>query len=281
MKKILLTGGTGFIGSNILDEIVKYFAVTILIRKKILKKRKNINYLYFDSPNNLSNLLKKKEFDTIIHCATHYKKKHDESDIKKMIDANIYIGNIILENYKKLKFTKFINFTSVWEDFNGIKDNPPNLYAALKLSFSNIIKFYKKECRDVSFYNLYLSETFGENDVRKKLLPTMKSNYKKNLMSSVVSKNLNINIINMKDVISAVNLILNKNIKDGDYAIINKKSINISDLFFKFNKTKGRKLKIKWVSNKVLIEKMINYKKIPGWKPKNSSMKDLIKYIDD
>ena len=281
MKKILLTGGTGFIGSNILDEIVKYFEVTILIRKKKLKKKKNINYLYFDSPNNLSNLLKKKEFDTIIHCATHYKKKHDESDIKKMIDANIYIGNVVLENYKKLKFTKFINFTSVWENFNGIKDNPPNLYAALKLSFSNIIKFYKKEYRDVSFYNLYLSETFGEKDVRKKLLPTMKSNYKKNLRSSVVSKNLNINIINMKDVITAVNLILNKNIKDGDYAIINKKSINISDLFFKFNKTKEKKLKIKWVTNKVLIEKMINYKKIPGWKPKNSSMKDLIKYIDD
>ena len=40
MKKILLTGGTGFIGSNILDEIVKYFEVTILIRKKILKKKK-------------------------------------------------------------------------------------------------------------------------------------------------------------------------------------------------------------------------------------------------
>ena len=34
MKKILLTGATGFIGSNILNELSKEFKITILIRKK-------------------------------------------------------------------------------------------------------------------------------------------------------------------------------------------------------------------------------------------------------
>ena len=281
MKKILLTGGTGFIGSNILRDIAKYYDVTILIRnKRILKANKKIKYLYFNGPENLSNLLKKRKFEVIIHCATYYKKSHVENDIKKMIDANIYIGSIILENYKKIRFTKFINFTSVWENFDGIKNNPPNLYAALKLSFSNIIKFYKKEYKDVSFYNLYLSETFGQEDIRGKILPTLKSNYNKDLTTTINSKNLSVNIINIKDIILALKLILHKKTKSGNYAIINKKSFGIYDLISKFNKVKKKKIKLKWKSKKIIKEKMIAYKKVPGWKPRFSSINDLIKYID-
>jgi len=282
MKNILLTGGSGFIGSNIIGKIKKKFDVSILIRnKKHIKKNSNVNYLYFKNLKNLSQLLKKKKFDTIIHCATYYKKNHNENDIKKMIDANIHLGNILLESYEKTKFTKFINFTSVWENYNGIKNNPANLYAALKLSFSNIINFYKKKYNKVSFYNLYLSETFGLNDKRKKLMPILKSNYKKNLKSTIVSNKLILNIVNVKDIVLALNLILTKNIKPGNYGIINRKKIDVGSLIYRFNKLKEKKLKIKWGALKILNEKLINYKKIPGWKAKNSSINDLIRYIDE
>ena len=55
----------------------------------------------------------------------------------------------------------------MWENYNGIKKNPPNLYAAHKQSFSNILNFYQKSIKDVKFYNLYLSQTFGKNDNRE------------------------------------------------------------------------------------------------------------------
>ena len=280
MKKILLTGGSGFIGKNILEELSKSYKITSLIRKK--KKitiHKNINFLYFKDLNYLDQILKKEKFDIIIHCATHYKKIHNENDIKKMIDANIYLGNIILDNYKNIKFTKFINFTTVWENFDGLNNNPPNLYSAYKLSFSNIIKFYQKQLPKVNFYNLYLSETFGLNDKRKKILSTIKKNYKKNSPTTIVSKNLSINIINIKDIVLAIKIILTKKIKKGSYALVNNKQTSVHQLINEFNKLNKKKIKSIWISSKIIKEKMFNYKKVPGWFPQNSSIKDLIKYI--
>ena len=100
MKKILLTGGTGFIGNNILNQLSKRFKFTILIRNKNHKTNKNVKKLYFKNLNDLNKLLKKERFNTVIHCATLYKKNHETKDIKKMIEANIHLGNIILENSK-------------------------------------------------------------------------------------------------------------------------------------------------------------------------------------
>ena len=73
MKKILLTGATGFIGSNILNELSKEFKITILIRKKKIINNK-INKIYFNNLKQLDKLLKKKKFDIIINCVTLYKK---------------------------------------------------------------------------------------------------------------------------------------------------------------------------------------------------------------
>ena len=38
---------------------------------------------------------------------------------------------------------KFINFSTVWENYNGKKDNFFNLYSVYKKNFSNIMKYYE------------------------------------------------------------------------------------------------------------------------------------------
>ena len=77
MPNILLTGATGFIGSNILKAIKLNNKVFVLQRfnsKIIINKSNNIKILKFKDYNSLSNKLKKIKVNTIIHCATHYKK---------------------------------------------------------------------------------------------------------------------------------------------------------------------------------------------------------------
>ena len=119
MFKILLTGATGIVGSNILKELSQNNQIFILIRKKPTQKKffhKNIIFVKFIDYEELNKKLKKLKVDIVIHCATHYIKNHNYKDIKKLINANILLGNIILENLLDMKVKKFINFSSVSQD---------------------------------------------------------------------------------------------------------------------------------------------------------------------
>ena len=225
-------------------------------------------------------MLKKKRFDIIIHCATLYKKEHAIEDISEMIEANLHLGNKILENCNNLKCKKFINFTSVWENYNGIKKNPPNLYSVQKIAFTELMNFYKKKYEFTKFYNLYLSQTFGENDKREKLFNILKKNYKNSKVSNLASSIFHMNLLNVSDVVKAVKILINKNILSGSYGVINFKTTDILKLIQKFNKVNEKKIKYKIISNKIIKEKNIKYVTIPGWKPKNSNIKDMINYLE-
>ena len=278
MAKILLTGATGFIGSNILEEIKKDNQVFVIQRKKSkkkIKKSKNIKILKFNDYNLLSKKLSKIEVDIIINCAAHYKKEHKHKDIFKFIESNILLGNIILENIKNLKAKKFINFSTTWENINKNKLYPKNLYAAYKKGFNNIIEFYKNKLPNIKFFNLIIGDTFGINDNRTKLINTLRKNYHKDKISNIVSKNLYLNLINVDDIVSAVKMILKKEIQAGNYVLKNSKYFNIYKLIKFINQNNDKKMNIKWESNKIIKDEILNYKELKSWKPKQSNIKDI------
>ena len=283
MKNILLTGSTGFIGSELLKYLSNYNKVYITVRKKykINLNNKNINKIYFNSYKNLSYKIKKLKIDTVVHCATHYVKNHKFEDIKKLSESNILFGNIILENLKIMRVKKFVNFSTVWENYDGKKDNYYNLYSAYKASFRKIISFYKKKNKNIRFLNLAISDTFGLGDKRKKIVNLLKTNYKRNVVTKVVSKNLYINLLNVKDIVRAIKLILKKNYKSDTYILKNKNNFKIYDIIKKIEKYSQKKIKVKWLSNKIIKEKIYKFKTLKGWKPKNSDIKDIIRIITE
>ena len=281
MYKILLTGSSGFIGSELLNELSKKYKIYVTIRKKRknLNQNQNINEIFFKNYEQLNRKLKNVRVDVVIHCATHYVKYHNEKDIKKLAESNILFGNLILENLKKMKVKKFINFSTVWENYNGKKDNFYNLYSVYKKNFSNIMKYYKKIHHGIKFYNLIISDTFGDNDKRKKLINTLKTNYKKNKLTSIVSKRLSMNLLNVKDISNAIKIILKKKINSNDYVLKNNQDFSILEIVDRINKISVKKIKIKWQSSKLLKEKIYKYKKIKNWKPNKSKIHDIVDLI--
>ena len=276
MKKILLTGSTGFVGSAILNELSKNYIIYCLNRKKLKQSNKYKN-IYFKSYDDLNSKLRKIQADTVIHCATHYVKYHDAKDINKLSNSNILFGNIILENLSNMKVKNFIYFSTVWENYDGIKDNYFNLYSVYKKCFSNLLKYYEKKSLNTNFYNLFISDTFGENDKRPKIINVLKNNYKKSLNTNIISSKLYLNLLNIKDIVNSISVII-KN-KPGHYNLVNNKNYSMSQIINAINNKNNKKIKIKWLSKKQIKERIFKNKKLIGWTPKNSTINNIVSVI--
>ena len=283
MKKILITGSNGFVGRNILNELLPKHKIYATVRKKfsrkIKKKDKNLSFIVFKNHIDLNVKLKKIKVDYVIHCATNYLKEHKSNDIYDLINANILFGNIILENLNKMNVKKFINFSTVWQDFDGKENIPFNLYSATKRAFENIIRYYENKLKKVNFYNLYIGDTYGSYDNRNKIINVIKTNINNNKFINIISKNLSLNLLNVLDITNAIKVLLKKNIKSGNYNLTNKNFIKISKVLNILRKKYNFKISLKYDSSKVIKYKILKLKRLPHWKPLNSDTTDLIKFL--
>lgn len=120
-------------------------------------------------------------------------------------------------------------------------------------------------------------DTFGENDTRYKIIPEIKKNIKINKTIKIISENLYLNVINTKDIIRGIYLILTKPLNAGDYSLLNNKTFRIKDILTKINEKK--KIKYKFSTKRKIKERIFKFKKIKGWKPKYSNINNIVDLV--
>ena len=256
-KNILITGASGFVGSHILDDCLKNnFNVHAIFRhsKKNVsftkKYKKQIFPIFYNNIYEIKNKLTNCKIDYVIHCATHYIKKHDHNDIENIIKSNVLFSTILLDAVVNIKIKKFINLGTVWQHFNDTKNLAFNLYAATKQSFECIFNYYKNQYTKIKFYNILLTDTFGTNDKRKKLIPILLKNFnKKNQDKINIPKNLSMNLVNINEVTKCLNILLKNNSESNNYVIKSKQDVKIFDLINFLNDNLKKKIKINWSKN--------------------------------
>ena len=314
MKKVIVTGGLGFIGSNLIELLLKKKFKVLNIDKNTyssnfynvreFKRNRNYSFIKCDIANKkISKIISKFKPNVIFNLAaeTHVDRSIDNPE--NFIKSNIFgVYNILecFKNYsKKNKKTKLIHISTdeVYGDilFGRTKENypynPSSPYAASKASSDHLVSSYVRTYKIPAIIT-NCSNNYGPKQHPEKLIPKLIYNILTNKSLPIYGKGTNSREwIYVEDHCEALIQIF-KNGKIGSFYNIgsNKNLINldISKKLIKIAKTKikiGKNVKIEFVKDRPGhdIRYALNSNKLIKelkWKPKTSFETGLIKTFD-
>ena len=315
MKKVIVTGGLGFIGSNLIKILLKkkYYVINLdkityssnFYNVKEFSKSKNYKFIKIDINNRkkILQILKKFKPNAIFNLAaeTHVDRSIDKPE--SFIKSNIFGVFNLLEAFKmylkKNKKIKLIHISTdeVYGDILSGRSKeddsykPSSPYAASKASSDHLVYSYIRTFKIPAIVT-NCSNNYGPKQHPEKLIPKLIYNIINNKNLPIYGKGLNSREwIYVDDHCEALIKIFEKGKIGNFYNIgsnLNVNNLKIANLLIKTAKTKiniGKNVKIKFVKDRPGhdMRYALNSSKLIKklrWKPKINISNGLIKTFD-
>ena len=313
MKKlnILITGGAGYIGSHITEQLVNSNNIIIVDNlvtgyKRLINKKAIFIKADLKNKKYLKKIIFENRIDAIIHLAAYLNVSEAENNKKKYFENNV-IGTLNLIKACKNSNVKNIIFSSscsVYGNINGsvketAKTNPQGYYAYTKLKGEQIIKKYSKKFN----YNYCILRYFNVAGASKsgKIGQIEKSHGQliKNLAIAALCSKSKVNIYGKnyqtRDGTCIRDYIHVSDLADIHLKLLKNKKINNKSLIVNCGYGKGYSVKevvdiFKSIKKNVVVSykrrrrgdidqifaNTQKLKKILNWKPKFNNIKEII-----
>lgn len=175
MERIVITGGTGFIGSRLIRELLQNHVETVALVRNIrttalddIKDNKLLRMVRYNSPeyDALPEVIGK--VDAFYHLAWAGVSTKQKNDGQLQLE-NIHFSMEMLDYAAKIKADRFLGMGTVAEyafsentiEANGGRQTPNDMYGAAKTSAHYMLEAYAR-ILNIPFNWVVLPSTFGE-----------------------------------------------------------------------------------------------------------------------
>lgn len=302
---ILVTGGLGFIGSNLVDSLISlnYKVVVIDDLSTGLKGNKNTQakYIYqnirdyINSPKKLIKIIKANKIKTIFHLAASADVRLSMKYPEKVFDINVLSSVALFNIANNCGIKKFI-FTSTSAVYGEPKyfpvdekhkKDPISTYGLSKLTFEQYLFYSANE--NVSTIIFRLPNVYGPRqrpDLEAGVIAIFNNLMKKGKKVIIYGDGLQSrDWVHVSDIIKAFILSMNKNLKYEIIGLGSRKKHNVNYLYRNlaiinnyFLKPKFQKSRLGDVTNMIMCNKKA--KKLLNWTP-SIDFKNGLKKIED
>ena len=223
---LFVTGITGFMGSSLFNNY------KLLENFQVVGSSSSNHYKFVNSElilitsQELEIILKKSSKINIIHLATFF--SLNQNDDEKVIDANIKFGNNLLKKIIDLKVKKIIYINTIYS-FSEDSEILDSTYVKSKNIFSETLDNF---CREKNIYldELFIGNTFGKNDNRKKVIPLIIDSLKKGNKNPINNPDIYLNFLNIDLIIDLIEIQLSED-SSNKYVIYSNYDYNLNSIY--------------------------------------------------
>lgn len=250
MKKILITGATGFVGQNLVRQFAANREYELICLVRDLRKAQTLLPSGIRLTDNISSL---KEFSIqyVVHLASFLSSKDDIVTVRNILDANVIFGAEILNALRDCSDLKFINFGSFAEYRTG--PGTPDcayFYTAAKRAFRPILDYYAS-IGNWNYIHLIPYTIYGDHNTQKKLIDFVKESMEAETPVDMSPGYQVSDFIHIKDIISCIKYFIDhddlwENKKGEEYHLGTGKGTSIRELAKMVETRYGKKCNINW-----------------------------------
>jgi nucleoside-diphosphate-sugar epimerase len=276
----LVTGATGFIGEHLCKNLINSgWDVHALVRStsnvrrlELLGASFHLHTIGSSGTQEIIDIVGAVMPDSVFHLAATQLYEHSPADIDALLESNIRLGTQILEAMHLHGVGVFINTGTYWQNYTSRKYDPVSLYAACKKAFQDLIVYYRN-VRKIKATTLLLTDTYGEEDIRKKILALLIDAAVTGKVLELTPGEQNIDLMHVSDVVNAF-LYADKLLKSVSqyeevYSVSSGRQVSIQQLARLVEKYTGEHINAKWGARsyhpmQIMTVSMIE-PKLPNW----------------